>query len=54
MLRRSTPQNEEIRRTTEDTAITKNNTQIRRKGDPSDAQTTQRSGARSIALIDMI
>jgi hypothetical protein len=32
----------------------KNNTPIRRKGDPSDAPTTQRSGARSIAPMDMI
>jgi hypothetical protein len=54
MIRRSTPQNEEIRRTTEDTTTAKNNTQIRRKGDPSDAPTTQRSGAKSIASMDMI
>jgi hypothetical protein len=32
----------------------RNNTQIRRKGDPSDAPTTQRSGAKSISPIDMI
>jgi hypothetical protein len=31
-----------------------NNTQIRRKGDPSDAPTMQRSGAKSIALMNMI
>jgi hypothetical protein len=49
MIKRSTPQNEEIRRTTEDTATTENNTQIRRKGDPSDAPTTQRSGVKSNA-----
>jgi hypothetical protein len=54
MIGRSTPQNEEIRRTAEDTATVENNTQIRRKGDPSDAPTTQRSGAKSIALMDMI
>jgi hypothetical protein len=54
MIRRSTPRNEEIRRTTEDTAIAENNTPIRRKGDPFDAPTTQRSGVRSIAPMDMI
>jgi hypothetical protein len=54
MIGRSTPQNKEIRRTAEDTAIAKNNTLIRRKGDASDAPTTQRSGVRSIAPIDMI
>jgi hypothetical protein len=48
MIRRSTPRNEEIRRTAE------NNTHIRRKGDPSDALTTQRSGVKSIAPMDMI
>jgi hypothetical protein len=54
MIGRSTPRNEEIRRTTEDTAITENNTPIRRKGDPSDAPTMQKNGVRSIAPIDMI
>jgi hypothetical protein len=54
MIERSTPQNKEIRRTVEDTAIAENNTHIRRKGDPSDGPTTQRSGARSIAPMDMI
>jgi hypothetical protein len=54
MIRRSTPRNEEVRRTVEDTATTENNTQIRRKGDPSVALTTQRSGAKSIAPMDMI
>jgi hypothetical protein len=54
MIGRLTPWNEEIRRTTEDTAITENNTLFRRKGDHSDAPTTQRSGVRSIALMDMI
>jgi hypothetical protein len=38
----------------EDTATAENNTQIRRKGDPSDAPTAQRSGAKSITLMDMI
>jgi hypothetical protein len=54
MIRRSTPQNEEIRRIEEDTATAENNPQIRRKGDPSDALTAQRSGAKSIAPMDMI
>jgi hypothetical protein len=39
MIGRSTPRNEEIRRTVEDTATTENNPQIKRKGDPSDAPT---------------
>jgi hypothetical protein len=51
---RSTPRNEKIRRTSEDTAIAENNTLIRRKGDPFDAPTTQRSGVRSITPMDMI
>jgi hypothetical protein len=54
MIGRSTPQNEEIRRTTKDTATAENNTQIRRKGDPFDALTAQRSGAKSIAPMDII
>jgi hypothetical protein len=54
MIRRSTPQNEEIRRTAEDTTTAENNPQMKRKGDPSDALTVQRSGAKSITLIDMI
>jgi hypothetical protein len=54
MIRRTTPQNEEIRRTAEDTATVENNPQIRRKGDPSDAPTAQRSGVKSIAPMDMI
>jgi hypothetical protein len=54
MIERSTPRNEKIRRTAEDTTIAENNTPIRRKGDPSDAPTTQRSGARSIAPMEMI
>jgi hypothetical protein len=54
MIERSTPQNKEIRRTVEDTAIAENNTHIRRKGDPSDGPTTQRSGARSITPMYII
>jgi hypothetical protein len=54
MIRRSTPWNKEIRRTAKDTAIAENNTQIRRKGDPSDAPTTQRSGVKSITPMCMI
>jgi hypothetical protein len=54
MIGRSTPRNEEIRRTAEDITIARNNTPIRRKGDPSDAPTTQRSGVRSIAPMDKI
>jgi hypothetical protein len=37
MTGRSTPRNEEIRRTAEDTGTTENNSQIIRKRDPSDA-----------------
>jgi hypothetical protein len=51
---RSTPQNKEIRRTAEDTATVENNPQIKGKGDPSDALTTQRSGVKSIIPMDMI
>jgi hypothetical protein len=54
MIGRSTPRNEEIRRTAEDTGIAKNNPQIRRKGDPSDAPTVQKSGVESIAPMDLI
>jgi hypothetical protein len=54
MIERSTPRNDEIRRTMEDTAIVGNNTLIRRKGDISDAPIMQRSGLRSIAPMDMI
>jgi hypothetical protein len=54
MIGRSMPWNEGIRRTTEDIAIAGNNTPIRRKGDLSDALTTQRSGERSIAPMNMI
>jgi hypothetical protein len=54
MIRRSTPWNEEIRRAVEDTAIAENNTPIRREGEPSDVPIIQRSGARTIAPMDMI
>jgi hypothetical protein len=54
MIGRSILRNEEIRKTAEDTTITKNNTPIRSKGDPSDAPPTQRSGTRFIAPMDMI
>jgi hypothetical protein len=37
MIRRSTLQNEEIRRTVDDTTTAENNPQIRRKRDPSNA-----------------
>jgi type IV secretory pathway VirB4 component len=53
-IRRSTLQNKEIRRTVENTATAENNPQIRRKGDLSDALTSKRSGAKSIAPMDMI
>jgi hypothetical protein len=54
MTGKSTPWNEEIRRTAEDTGTAKNNSQIRRKGNPSDALMAQKSGARSIVPMDMI
>jgi ATP-dependent exoDNAse (exonuclease V) alpha subunit len=54
MIGRSTSRNEEIRRTAEDTGTAENNSQIRRKRDPSDAPMTQKSGARSIIPMDMI
>jgi hypothetical protein len=54
MTERSTPQNEEIRRTAEDTSTVENNFQIRRKRDPSDASMAQKSDARSIAPMYMI
>jgi hypothetical protein len=54
MTGRLTPRNEEIRRTAEDIGTVKNNSQIRRKGDPFDAPMTQKSGARSIIPMDMI
>jgi hypothetical protein len=54
MTERSTPWNEEIRRTVEDIGTTENNSQIRRKSDPSDAPIAQKSGARFIVAMDMI
>jgi hypothetical protein len=54
MTGRSTPLNEEIRRTAEDTGTMENNSQIRRKRDPSNAPMAQKSGARSIIPMDMI
>jgi hypothetical protein len=54
MIGRSIPRNKEIRRTAKDIATVENNTQIKRKGDPSDASTTQRSGTKSITPMDMI
>jgi hypothetical protein len=54
MAGRSILQNEEIRMTTEDTGTAEDNSQIRRKRDPSGAPMAQKSGARSIALMDMI
>jgi hypothetical protein len=54
LIGRLTPQNEEIRRTAEDTTTAENNPKIRRKGDPSDTPTTHRSGVKFITPIDMI
>jgi hypothetical protein len=54
MTDRSTPRNEEIRGTAEDTSTTENNSHIRRKGDPFDAPMTQKSGARFIVPMGMI
>jgi hypothetical protein len=54
MTGRSIPWNDEIRETTEDTGTAKNNSQIRRRGDPSDTPMTQKSGARSTVLMGMI
>jgi hypothetical protein len=54
MTGRSTPQNEEIRRTTKDTGTAENNPQIRRKRDPSGALMAQKSCARSIIPMNMI
>jgi ATP-dependent exoDNAse (exonuclease V) alpha subunit len=54
MTGRSTLQNEEIKRTTKDTDTVENNSQIRRKRDPSDALVMQKSGTRSIISMDMI
>jgi hypothetical protein len=54
MIGMSISQNEKIRRSAEDTSTAKNNSQIRRKRDPSDASMVQKSGARSIVPMDMI
>jgi hypothetical protein len=54
MTGRSTPRNEEIRRTVENTGTVENNSQIRSKRDPSDALMAQKSGARSIVPMNMI
>jgi hypothetical protein len=54
MTGRSTAQNEEIRRTTEDTDTAENNPQIRRKRDPSSAPMAQKSGTRSIVPMVLI
>jgi hypothetical protein len=54
MTGRSTLQNKKIKRTTKDTDTAKNNSQIRRKRDPSDALVMQKSGTRSIISMDMI
>jgi hypothetical protein len=54
MTRRSTSQNEEIRRTAVDIGIAEDHSQIRRNRDPSDVPMTKKSGARSIAPMDMI
>jgi hypothetical protein len=54
MSGRSTPQNEEIRRIAVDTGTVEDNSQIRKKRDPFGAPMTQKSGARSIASMDMI
>jgi hypothetical protein len=51
---RSTTQNEEITKTAKDTGTTENNPHIRRKRDPSGDPMAQKSGARSIVLMDMI
>jgi hypothetical protein len=51
MIKRSTPHNEEIRRTVEDTTTAESNPQIRGKGDPSDALTAQRSGATEFSRV---
>jgi hypothetical protein len=54
MTGRSTPLNEEIKRTMEVTGTAGNNPHIRRRRDPSDAPMVQKSGARSIVPMDMI
>jgi hypothetical protein len=54
MTVRSTPRNEEIRRTAVDTGTAEDHSQIRRNKDPFGALMTQKSGARFIAPMDMI
>jgi hypothetical protein len=54
MTRRSTPLNEEIRRTAEVTGTVGNDPQIRRRRDPFDTPIMQKSGVRSIVSMDMI
>jgi hypothetical protein len=54
MTGRSTPWNEEIRRTAKDTGTAENNSHVRRKRDPSDAPMARKSGVRSIVPMDMI
>jgi hypothetical protein len=54
MTGRSTPLNEEIRRTPEVTGTVGNNSQIRKRRDPSDAPLMHKSGVRSIIPMDMI
>jgi hypothetical protein len=54
MTGRSTPRNEEIIRTIDDTGTVKNNPQVRRKRDHFDAPMAQKSGARFIVPMDMI
>jgi hypothetical protein len=54
MTGRLTLRNEEIRETTEDIGTAENNSQIRRRGDPSDAPMTHKSGVRSTVPMDMI
>jgi hypothetical protein len=50
----STSLNEEIRKTAEVTGTVGNNSQIRRRRDPSDAPMVQKRDARSVVLMDMI
>jgi hypothetical protein len=54
MIGRSTPWNEEIRETAEETGTVENNSQIKRRGDPSDTRMMQKSGARSTVPMGMI
>jgi hypothetical protein len=54
MIGRSTPLNEEIKRTEEVTGTTGNNPQIRRRRDPFDAPMVLKSGVRYIVPMNMI